>query len=46
MNPAFTATKEAAGFAFLMAFLLAKPWLSAKKIPPQPKPTYSSESIK
>ena len=46
MNPAFSSTKEAVGFALLLVFLLAAPLLSAWKILPQPKPTYSSESIK
>lgn len=46
MRPAFSSTKQAAAFAFLLLFLLAAPWLSAKKIIPPPKPSYSSESIK
>lgn len=46
MNPAFSSTKVAAAFAFLLFFLLAAPWLSAKKILPQPRPGYSSEIIR
>jgi hypothetical protein len=46
MCPAFDSTKQAAAFALLLLFLLAAPWLSAKKILPQPKPGYSRESIR
>lgn len=46
MRPAFSSTKQAAAFAFLLLFLLAAPWLSAKKIIPPPTPGYSGESIK
>jgi hypothetical protein len=46
MRPAFSSTKQAAAFALLLLFLLAAPWLSAEKMLPQPKPGYSSESIR
>jgi hypothetical protein len=46
MRPAFTSPKAAAAFGLLLLFLLAAPWLSAHKLLPQPKETYSSESIR
>jgi hypothetical protein len=46
MRPAFDSTKQAAAFTLLLLFVLAAPWLSAKKLLPQSGPTYSSESIR
>ena len=46
MRPAFDSTRQAAAFALLLLFSLTAPWLSAKKLLPQPKQTYSSESTR
>jgi hypothetical protein len=46
MRPAFDSTRQAAAFALLLLFLLAAPWLSAKRLLPRPQPGYSYESIK
>jgi hypothetical protein len=46
MPPAFSSTKQAAGFVSLLLFLLAAPWLAHKTFLPQREQTYSSQSIR
>jgi hypothetical protein len=46
MPPAFDSPRQTAAFALLLAFLLAAPWLSAKKLLPQPRETYASKGFK
>jgi hypothetical protein len=43
IRPAFDSTKQAVTFGLLLLFFLAAPWLSAKKLLPQPKGEYSAE---
>jgi hypothetical protein len=46
MPPAFSSTKQAAGFALLLLCLLAAPWLAHQTFLPRRGQTYSSQSIR